>query len=123
MCRFHVLARGAHACRARRGRQRRGGMARGDANLVWAEGFASPFRLEDIIKPARGFGVVSNPPAAARALWAGPEPSPPPPARAARGDGAVTLPPVRARAPAGPSCLAGHRVVAGSLGPSQVARV
>jgi len=123
LCCLLVPSTGAHACRARRGRQRRGGMARGDPDLVWAEGFKSPFRLSDIIKPPRGFGLVSNPPAAARALWAGPEPPPPPPARAARGDDAVTLPPVRARDPAGSSCLAGHRVVAGSLGPSQVAHV
>jgi len=115
---------GAHARRARRGRQWHGSMARGDPNLVWVEGFTSPMRLADIIKPPLGYGLASKPSAPARALWAGPEPEPPPPPeRAVRGDDAVMLAPVRARAPAGPSCLAGHRVIAGSLGPSQVARV
>jgi len=75
-------------------------MARGDANLVWAEGFASPFRLQDIIKPPRGLGLgpAQHAAAPARALWAGSEPEPPPPpGRAVRGDDAVTQAPVRAR--------------------------
>ena len=91
---------GAHARRARRGRQRRGGMARGDPNLVWVEGFTSPVRLSDIIKPPRGYGLgpAQHAAAPARALWAAREAEPPPPpGRAVRGDDAVTQAPVRAR--------------------------
>jgi len=81
-------------------------MARGDPNLVWVEGFTSPVRLSDIIKPPRGYGLgpAQHAAAPARALWAAREAEPPPPPeRAARGDTAVTHAPVRARAQPAPA--------------------